>query len=120
MLEHVVLDVLHEVEIIVLDKDMVGAEMIGHAKCPLNFFCRPGEMNEWLELKFGLGFNAGRIHMRSEYIPEMAMAEGMGGGMGMGMGGGHGGMGMGVAVGAAAVGTLAAIEIAEHRHRRRF
>lgn len=113
-----VLDVLHEVEIIVLDKDMVGAEMIGHAKCPLNFFCRPGEMNEWLELKFGLGFNAGRIHMRSEYIPEMAMAEGMGGGMGMG--GGHGGMGMGVAVGAAAVGTLAAIEIAEHRHRRRF
>jgi len=120
MLEHVVLDVLHEVEIIVLDKDMVGAEMIGHAKCPLNFFCRPGEMNEWLELKFGLGFNAGRIHMRSEYIPEMAMAEGMGSGMGMGMGGGHGGMGMGVAVGAAAVGTLAAIEIAEYRHRRRF
>ena len=117
-LEHMVLDVLHECEIMVLDKDMIGADMIGHAKVPLNFFCRPGEMNEWLELKFGLGFDAGRIHMRSEYIPEAAMAGGMGGGMAME--GGKGGMGVGGAlVAGAAIGTLAAIDIAEHDHRRR-
>lgn len=112
------LDVYHEVEIIVLDKDMIGADMIGHAKCPLNFFCRPGQMNEWLELKFGMGFNAGRIHMRSEYIPEMAMEGGMGGGMAMESG--RGGMGMGGAMLAgAAIGTMAAIDIAEHDNRRR-
>jgi hypothetical protein len=77
-------------------------------------------MNEWLELYF-MGFPAGRIMMRSEYFPE-----GMGGGMGMGgpmmmeggMGGGNGGMGKAVMAGAI-LGTVAAVEIAEHRGRHR-
>jgi hypothetical protein len=115
-LEHIVVDMFHEVEILVLDKDMFGADMIGHAKCRLDFFCRAGEMNEWLELKFGFDFNAGRIHMRSEFFPEMGM--GMEGGMAME--GGRGGMGVGGAVLAgAAIGTMAAIDIAEHDNRNR-
>ncbi len=97
---------------------MIGREYLAQAKCPLNFFCRPGMMNEWLEL-FYMGFPAGRIMMRSEYFPE-GMAVGMGG---MGVMGGpvmmEGGMGKAVMAGAI-VGTVAAIEIAEHRRHRRF
>jgi hypothetical protein len=33
---------MSEVEIEVRDKDMIGSEMIAHAKCRLDFFCRPG------------------------------------------------------------------------------
>jgi len=93
---------------------MIGSDMIGHARVPLNFFCRPseGHLNEWIELK-KMGFDAGRIHIRSEYIPEMMMGEG-------GMAGGGGGMGKAVAAGAI-IGTVAAVDILEHdnhNHRR--
>ena len=54
---------------------MIGSEIIAKAKCRLNFFCRPGNMNEWLEL-FYMDMPAGRIMIRSEYMPE-----GMGGSM---------------------------------------
>lgn len=43
-------------------------EPIGHCEVPTNFFCRVGGCEEWLELKFR-GMNAGRIHFRSEYMP---------------------------------------------------
>jgi hypothetical protein len=55
-----VLDAMHEVLIEVRDKDMIGSEMIGFAKCRLNLFCIPGGMTEWLEL-FYMGMPAGRI-----------------------------------------------------------
>jgi len=109
------MDMMHEVIIEVRDKDeMIGSEPIAHARVPLNFFCRPmmGHMNEWIELK-NFGMDAGRIHMRSEFQGEVAMA----GGAEMARGGGGMGVGMGIAAGAA-IGTMAAIDIAEHNHRR--
>ena len=50
-----------------------------------------GHVNEHIELK-RLGFDAGRIHMRSEFIPDAALATG----------GGNGGRAIGVAAGLAA------------------
>jgi hypothetical protein len=106
-----VMDPMTEVFIEVRDKDMlIGSEFIGQARRPLNFFLRPGgQINEWIELT-RLDFAAGRIHLRSEFIPEVAMA--MEGGRG-----GGAGVGMAVAAGAM-VGTMAAIDIAEHDRRR--
>lgn len=74
-------------------------------------------MNEWLEL-FYMGFPAGRIMMRSEYFPEGVAMAGMGEPVMM-QTGGNGGMGKAMMAGAL-VGTVAAIEIAEHRRHRRF
>jgi len=114
-MEHMVMNPMHEVHIEVRDKDMIGSDIIGHAMVPLQFFMKPveiaGKVNEWIELK-RMGFDAGRIHMRSEFIPEVAM-----GGAEMRTGGGGGGVGMAVAAGAM-VGTMAAIDIAEHDRRR--
>lgn len=111
-MEHVVMDPMQPVHIEVRDKDMIGGDKIGHAEVPLNFFLKPvevaGKVNEWFELKL-MGFNAGRIHMRSEFIPEVAMAGGAPRG--------GGGAGMAIAAGAM-VGTMAAIDIAEHERRR--
>jgi len=108
-MEHIVMDPMQEVFIEVRDKDMIGSEFIGQARVPLNFFLKPeGTLNEWLELKRDL-FAAGRIHLRSEFIPEVAMA--------MGGQGGGGGAGKAIAAGAM-IGTMAAIDIAEHDRRR--
>lgn len=107
-MEHAVMDVMQEVYIEVRDKEMFGSDMIGHARVPLNFFCRPeGHLNEWIELK-KMGFDAGRIHIRSEYIPEMMMSGG----------GGGGGAGKAIAAGAI-IGTVAAVDIMEHDNHRR-
>jgi hypothetical protein len=110
-MEHIVMDPAREVHIEVRDKDMIGGDMIGHAIVPLNFFLRPmeGHMNEQIELKL-MGFDAGRVHMKSEFISEVQMASGGGGG--------GGGAGKAMMMGAM-VGTMAAVDIAEHdRHRR--
>jgi hypothetical protein len=94
-MEHMVVDPMHEVHIEVKDKDMFGSEQIGHANVPLQLFLKPveiaGHVNEHIELK-RLGFDAGRIHMRSEFIPDAALATG----------GGNGGRAIGVAAGLAA------------------
>jgi len=85
-MEHIVVDPMREVLIEVKDKDMFGSEIIGHARVPLERFLRPveinGKLNEHFEL-LRLGFDAGRVHIRSEFIPEVAMG---GGGMGAGAG----------------------------------
>lgn len=108
-MEHVVMNPMHEVHIEVRDKDMIGSDMIGHAMVPLQFFLKPvevaGHLNEWIELK-RMGFDAGRIHMRSEFIPEIAM----GGAEMMNGGGNH----IGRDVAAGAMVGLAAVDIAEH------
>lgn len=103
------MDPAREVHIEVRDKDMIGGDMIGHAIVPLNFFLRPmeGHMNEQIELKL-MGFDAGRVHMRSEFVSEVQMASG---------GGGGGGAGKAMMMGAM-VGTMAAVDIAEHDRRR--
>lgn len=67
--EFEVIDMNHEVHIEVRDRDMIGSEMIGHAKVPMHFFARPGGASEWIEL-FWQGFAAGRIHFKSEYFPQ--------------------------------------------------
>ena len=62
----------HEIYIEVRDQDPMCTEMIGHATTRLNFFAVPGGRAEWLELFF-LGMPAGRIHFRSEFLPQVAM-----------------------------------------------
>ncbi len=74
-----VFDLFHMVEIELHDRDTINNQMLGHASVQLKLFCLPGGMQEWIEL-FNYGQPAGRIHLRSEYMPEM------GGGMVNGMG----------------------------------
>jgi len=77
-MEHIVADPMREVHIVVRDKDMMGGEIIGESRLPLNFFLKPmmGPMNEWIELK-RFGMDAGRIHMRSDFNEQMMGAAGM-------------------------------------------
>ena len=64
-----VFDQFKPMRIEVLDHaGLFNNEPIGHCEVPTNFFCRVGGCEEWLELKFR-GMNAGRIHFRSEYMP---------------------------------------------------
>ena len=63
-----VIDMNHMIEIEVRDKDMIGSQMIGHARVPMVKFARPGGANEWIEL-FYEAFAAGTIHFKSEYQP---------------------------------------------------
>lgn len=67
-----VLDMNHEIHIEVRDKDMIGSEMIGHARVPMVLFAKVGGAIEWVELKWQ-GMNAGNIHFRSEYFPQAVM-----------------------------------------------
>ena len=98
----------HKLHIEVRDKDVFGAEAIGHAEVDLNFFKRPnGHFNEAIEL-FWRGMPAGRLVVKTTYHPEaMTMTampynaqpiqqQNMGGmGMQQNMGGmGNPGMGM--------------------------
>lgn len=50
--EYEVIDMNHEVHIEVRDKDMIGSEMIGHARVPMALFARVGGAAEWIELKW--------------------------------------------------------------------
>jgi hypothetical protein len=45
--------------------------MLGHVTSRLNFFAVPGGRKEWLEL-FYLGSPAGKIHFKSEFMPQLA------------------------------------------------
>jgi len=113
-MEHVVVDPMAEVFIQVRDKDMmIGSEFIGEARVPVNMFLKPvevaGKVNEEIQLR-RMDFAAGRIHLRSEFIPEVAMAAG---------GGGRGGPGVGKAVAAGVItGAIVGAEIASHEHHR--
>ena len=90
-----------EVLIEVRDKDaMIGSEPIGRARVRLDFFAVGSGRQEWIEL-FHLDMPAGRLHMRSEWFPEMA-----GGDMMVAGGGGGGGIGKAVVEGAIIGGML--------------
>ena len=68
-MDYEVMDQFRPMRIEVLDHaGMLNNEPIGHCEVPTNFFCRVGGCEEWLELKFR-GMDAGRIHFRSEYMP---------------------------------------------------
>ena len=43
-MEHIVMDPMQEVIIQVRDKDMIGSDMIGHARVPLQMFLKPVEV----------------------------------------------------------------------------
>jgi hypothetical protein len=64
-----VIDMNHMIEIEVRDKDMIGSQMIGHARIPMARLARVEGASEWIELGFEL-FNAGTIHFKSEYTPQ--------------------------------------------------
>ena len=90
-----------EVLIEVRDKDaIIGSEPIGRARVRLDFFAVGSGRQEWIEL-FHLDMPAGRLHMRSEWFPEMA-----GGEMMVAGGGGGGGVGRAVVEGAIIGGML--------------
>lgn len=96
---------------------LIGSEFIGEARVPVNLFLKPveiaGHVNEHIELRRFMQV-VGRIHMRSEFIPEVAM----GGGMATG---GGGGMGAGMAIaGGAMAGAMIGMEIAAHKRHHRF
>ena len=60
----------HKLHIEVRDKDVFGAEAIGHAEVSLDFFKRPnGHFNEAIEL-FWRGMPAGRLVVKTTYHPE--------------------------------------------------
>ena len=98
-----------EVLIEVRDKDaMIGSEPIGRARVRLDFFAVGSGRQEWIEL-FHLDMPAGRLHMRSEWFPEMAGGDMMvagGGEMMVAGGGGGGGIGKAVVEGAIIGGML--------------
>jgi len=47
-----VFDVMHEVYIEVRDRDPLISEMVGQARVPLSFFCKPVPLTEWIEIFF--------------------------------------------------------------------
>ena len=65
-----VINMEHEIYIEVRDNDPFRTEMLGHVTTRINFFAVPGGRKEWLEL-FYMGSPAGKIHFRSEFLPQL-------------------------------------------------
>ena len=65
-----VMNMEHEIYIEVRDNDPFRTEMLGHVTTRINFFAVPGGRKEWLEL-FYMGSPAGKIHFRSEFLPQL-------------------------------------------------
>ena len=68
-MDYEVFDMAREIVIHVMDHNApMDNEPIGHAKVRADFFARPGGCEEWIEIHH-MGAPAGRVHFRSEFIP---------------------------------------------------
>lgn len=68
-MEFEVFDMAHKMHVQVKDHNgPLDNEPIGHANVDVGFFARPGGCEEWIEIHH-MGAPAGRVHFRSEFIP---------------------------------------------------
>ena len=54
---------------------MIGSQFLGQARLPVRRFAVLEGASEWIELYFN-GFPAGKIHFRSEYLPQAIVGGG--------------------------------------------